>query len=123
MKRKSNIPLGSFGETKAIDFLKNHGYRVIERNFKKPQGDIDIVAIENNTLVFIEVKTRKGDEFGFGEDAITHWKKRSLIRSAEYYKLLHTNLPDSMRIDMVSVRLTSDNQVSDIQLYKNITGW
>src|SRR3989338_4019157 len=106
MKPKNNIPTGRFGEEKAAQFLLSKGFKIIERNFKKPHGDIDIIALDGQTLAFIEVKTRISSRYGPPEEAIPPWKIRSLIQSAQYYKLLHQDLPDSMRIDLVAVSLT-----------------
>lgn len=122
MKPTHNSSLGAKGEAAAIHHLVSLGYRILERNFKKPQGDIDIVAVEGKTLVFVEVKTRISTHYGTGEDAITPWKIRSLIRSAHYYKFKHPHLPESLRIDMVSVQMRSPETVEKITLYRNITG-
>ena len=122
LKKKSNLPLGSFGENAASGYLSSLGYRILERNFKKRYGEIDIVALDGKILVFVEVKTRKGDKFGLPEESITPWKIQTLIKSAHYYKLIHPQLSEAMRIDVVSVYLLPDNQIEKIQLYKNITG-
>lgn len=113
--------IGFLGESKAASYLASQGYKILERNFKKRYGELDIVAIDGKTLVFVEVKTRKSGKFGSPEEAITPWKLQSLVKSAQYYKLLHPNLPDAMRIDMVSIHLLPNNQVERIMLYKNIT--
>lgn len=118
---KSNLHLGYFGETTAAKYLSSLGFKIIERNFKKRYGEIDIIALDGQTLVFVEVKTRKGAKFGTAEEAITPWKMQALIRSAHYYKLLHPKLPESMRIDVVSIQLLNDREVKKITLYKNIT--
>lgn len=122
MRLRNNQSLGFLGESAATSFLSSLGFKILERNFKKRYGEIDIVGLDKKTLVFVEVKTRKSNKFGTAEEAITPWKLRSLIKSAQYYKLLHPNLPEAIRIDLVSVSLSSNNQVEKIRLYKNITG-
>lgn len=122
MSLRNNQYLGSLGENAAASHLIAIGYRIIERSFKKPQGDIDIVALDGNILVFIEVKTRRSSRYGSGEDAITPWKMTSLIRSAYYYKNKHPQLPDSLRIDVVIVAVSDTDCVEKISVYKNITG-
>lgn len=119
--RRNNLSTGKIGENAACQYLQSHGYRIIERNFRKGYSEIDIVAIEGKTLVFVEVKTRYSNTFGNPQEAVTFWKMKSLIRAAQYYKLLHPKLPDSLRIDVVSVYLTSDNRLEKIELFKNIT--
>ena len=116
-------PIASFGEGKACEYLKKFGYKIIERNFRKGYGEIDIVAIHENILVFIEVKTRTSGSFGSPLEAITFWKLKSLIKTAQYYKMIHPKLPDSLRIDAVSVILFVDNKVKTIELTKNISGF
>jgi len=122
MKNPRNKILGKIGEEIATQFLQQKGYQIIERNFQKRYAEIDIVARDGNTLVFVEVKTRIGKQFGLPEEAITPWKMRRLIRSCQYYKLLHPYLPESLRIDVVSVLLLSEESVEKITHYKNVTG-
>lgn len=117
------INIGLLGENIASDFLRKKGYTILEKNFKKRYGEIDIVAVQENTLIFIEVKTRTSSQFGSPLEAITPWKLQAVIRSAQYYKLTHKNLPDLMRIDAVSIMLSSDGSVEHIELAKNISGF
>lgn len=117
----STIDAGKRGEDVAASFLLHKGYKILEQNFKKKHGDIDIVALDGETLVFIEVKTRYSKSYGPPLEAITPWLVRSLIRSAEFYKLLHPELPQRLRIDAIGVDY-SDNSINPkIELVKNIT--
>jgi len=121
-------PIALLGEDKACEFLRKNGYKIIERNFRKGYGEIDIVAIHSSAgsgqavLVFVEVKTRTSNSFGNPLEAITPWKLKSLIKTAQYYKMIHPKLPDSLRIDAISVIL-SGNDVQSIELTKNISGF
>jgi putative endonuclease len=119
---KITNPIGKLGEDKACEYLREHGYKIIERNFRKGYGEIDIVAIYKQTLVFIEVKTRTSNQFGTPLEAITYWKLKSLIKTAQYYKMVHRNLPESLRIDAVAVILNGD-EVQSIEITKNISGF
>lgn len=128
-----NLNKGKIGEQKASLYLQKKGYHLIEKNFRKRYGEIDIIAIDTSTcelansrqsqptLVFVEVKTRFSHEYGCPEEAVTSWKIKTLIRSAQYYKLLHRELPDLMRIDVVSVEIDSEGEVKSIRHIKNIT--
>lgn len=121
-------PTAKLGEDKASEYLKKNGFKIIGRNFRKGYGEIDVIAIDSSnskekTLVFIEVKTRKSNSFGSPLEAITPWKLKSLIRAAQFYKLIHPNLPNNMRIDAVSVNLSSNNEVENIEHIKNISGF
>ena len=115
-------PTAKFGEDKACEYLKKLNFKIIERNFRKGYGEIDIIALDKDVLVFIEVKTRTSDKFGTPLEAITYWKLKSLIKTAQYYKMTHPNLPESLRIDAVSV-LLNGQEVQDIELTRNISGF
>lgn len=121
MKNSHNQDVGQRGEDEAVEFLKKQGYKILERNFKKPQGDIDIVALDGGTLVFIEVKTRRSHKYGLPIESITPWKIRELIQSAHLYKFLHPNLPESLRIDVVAIDYIVNPTKAKIELIKNIT--
>lgn len=114
-------PTAKKGEDIAYIFLKKQGYKIIDRNWRKGYGEIDLIAIENGCLVFIEVKTRSSDLFGTPQEAITYFKLRSLEKTALFYKKLHPNLPDSLRIDAVSIMLDPSNINHKIELIKSIT--
>lgn len=112
-------PTARLGEKLAGEFLEKHGYKIIERNFRKGYGEIDIVAIEADTLVFVEVKTKTSNTFGTPFEAITPFKIKALERTAMFYKKLHPELPEALRIDAVSVILSKGEDVK-IELIKNI---
>lgn len=119
MKKKS---LGRLGEELAVKQLKNNGYRILEQNFRSKFGEIDIIAQEGGDLVFIEVKTRWSKSFGPPEEAITPWKIQHIIKAGEYYKLLHPETPEALRIDAVAVDLSSEGKIERVEILKNITG-
>ena len=115
-------PTAKLGEDKACEHLKKIGFKIIERNFRKGYGEIDIVALDKDVLVFVEVKTRTSKLFGSPVEGINYWKLKTLIKMAQFYKLTHPNLPESLRIDAVAV-LLSGGKVQDIELTKNISGF
>jgi len=112
---------GALGEKIAAEYLKKQGFKIIDRNFRIRGGEIDLIAIDIDTLVFIEVKTRRSGEFGTPLEAISYWKMKALIKTAEFYKVTHPHLPESMRIDAVAIILENDNSVASIELVKNIS--
>lgn len=116
---------GREGEKIAAEFLKKKGYRIIEMNFRIKNGEADIVAIDEkeNALVIVEVKTRISEEFGTPFEAITSWKLRALVNVAQYYKLIHPKLPDLLRIDAISVVLSSNNEPLEVVHLENISGF
>ena len=95
----------NFGEDEACKYLKKNDYQILDRNFNCSQGEIDVVAydISNNEVVFIEVKTRTGFDFGFPSEAVNKNKRRHLLNSAKYY-LYCKGLEDSfVRLDVIEI--------------------
>ena len=113
--------LGKKGEDLAVKYLIKHGYRILERNFQKRYGELDIVALRDNTLVFVEVKTRIGHAFGKPEESVTPWKLREVVQTAHYYKLLHPEFPDSLRIDVIGIELDVDQTLKYFNHIENVT--
>ncbi len=101
---------GARGEDLARDYLVRAGYRILARNVRTRGGEIDLVAEDRGTLVFVEVKTRTGDRFGDGLEALTPAKRRRLLRTAQLY-LLETGSGDrAIRFDTLGVLLAPDTQ-------------
>ncbi len=95
--------LGERGEGLAADFLKKKNYRIITQNYRTPVGEIDIIARDGATLVFIEVKTRESLEYGQPFEAVNTFKRRRIARAAMLYlKGLRGGIPPC-RFDIVSV--------------------
>lgn len=114
--------LGKLGENLAVKHLRNKGYKILTRNFRSKFGEIDIIAFQGGDLVFVEVKTRWSKSFGPPEEAITPWKIRRIIKAGEYFKLLHPELSDSLRLDAVVIDLTPEGKLERVEILKNITG-
>lgn len=110
---------GGLGESAAATYLQQNGYTVLERNWYSRYAEIDIVAIEDDTLVFVEVKTRTSDAHGSPEESITSFKIHSLVRASQLYKSTHQSLPDALRIDFVGVEYRK-GKITRINLIKNI---
>lgn len=126
--RPSTLIAGKKGEDLATAFLEKKGYGIVERNFRTRNGEIDIVAIDpstgsgqDQTLVFIEVKTREGNAFGTPLEAITYFKLKFLIRTATFYSASHPRLPKGLRIDAIAVSLGPSGEMLDIEHVKNIS--
>jgi putative endonuclease len=97
--------LGSKGEDLAVTFLRKKGFRIISRNYKNYIGEIDIIAQDGETVVFIEVKTRANDSFGFPFESV-HRRKRQKLRNLAllYLKKAGEELP--VRFDVLSITCT-----------------
>jgi putative endonuclease len=113
--------LGKFGEDKAAVYLQKHGYRIVARNFKARYGEIDIICTKDNTLIFVEVKTRIGDRFGAPEESVTPRKLREVIRTAQYFKLKYPGYPDAMRIDVIAIKLDESGEIASFNHLINVT--
>ena len=119
MKRRDT---GILGEKLARDFLQKRGYRLLESNYRCPEGEIDIVARHEDTLVFIEVRTKRSLEFGSPEESITPAKMEKLRAVASRYLQAHSNLLSSWRIDVVAVELDRKNRPRRIEVIENAVG-
>lgn len=101
--------IGIKGEEIAIKYLKNKGYIILEKNYKTYFGEIDIIAKDKNTLVFIEVKTRTNTLFGYPFESINYKKIQKLKNVALTYIKRH-NLQLPIRFDVLSIFMKGDNK-------------
>ena len=109
--------LGKRGEEIAVAELLRHGYAITAQRYRTPLGEIDIVAEDHGTLVFVEVKARQDDEFGTAAEAVTPWKQRRLARMARDYLSREEITDRACRFDVVAIMLNSATPV--IELYRN----
>jgi len=119
MKRRET---GILGEKLAGGFLENWGYQIRETNYRCAEGEIDIIADYEDSLVFIEVRTKKSLEFGSPEESITPVKMQRLRAVAAHYLQTHDNLPASCRIDVVAIELDRKDKPLRIELVENAVG-
>jgi len=102
--RKSSQDLGRAGELIALRYLRREGYAILETRFRFLRGEIDIVARDRDTLVFVEVKMRTGPGFGRPEESVTAGKQRQIRKVAEGYFLLRKPGGRPCRFDVVAIR-------------------
>lgn len=98
-----NRELGDWGEKKAVRYLKSKGYQVIKTNYRCLIGEIDIIAIDNNFLVFVEVKTRRSIAYGVPACAVNFDKQKKIRKVARHY--LKSNMINKyqIRFDVISI--------------------
>jgi putative endonuclease len=108
---------GKSGEDLAVRYLKKKGYKVIQQNYTCPVGEIDIIARQKKTIVFVEVKTRRTLSFGSARHAITAHKQRKISMTALYYLKSSHQMDQDARFDVVTVQSKGDSQ--DIDLIQN----
>lgn len=105
--------LGNKGEDFAVNFLKRKGYSILARNYKTHIGEVDIIAKEGETIVFVEVKTRANDSFGYPFESVTRRKKQKMRNIALLYlKKLGDDPP--VRFDILSI-MYGDNNKKEIE--------
>ena len=115
-KYKQN--LGKWGENKAVNYLLNHGYIILDQNVRTGYGEIDIVASIGEVVVFIEVKTRKSMAYGPPEVSVDERKSIKLIQSSLAYIQQHPNLDNHWRIDVISIQKYTQGH-EEITHFKN----
>jgi putative endonuclease len=104
-KINSRQQKGKTGEAAAARFLEEHGFSILERNYRFERGEIDIVAEEGNELVFVEVKSRGSNQFGTPEEAVTEEKQEQIRKVAEGYLFEKECHHKICRFDVISVEL------------------
>lgn len=104
--------LGRISENFAVELLIKKGYKILDRNFRSRFGEIDVVAMQKDTLVFVEVKARTSRRFGAPEEAVTKSKLDKIIKTGQYYSLVHPEVPRKLRIDVVALEIQDKNVVS-----------
>lgn len=106
MKRQK---LGKEGENLAVDFLLKKGFKVITRNYRNTFGEIDIIALEGKSLVFVEVKTRRSLEFGNPLESVNKKKQMKLKKTAYFFLNNYKEHFNEMRFDVISIILQNND--------------
>jgi putative endonuclease len=114
---RSRVALGKIGEDLACRELQRRGYAILARRYRRRTGELDIVARDGPTVVFIEVKAREGRKFGDAVDGVTGLKRRRITRVALEYLVRHRLTDCPCRFDVVSVHMENEQPV--IELYQN----
>jgi len=120
MKPDKRQSVGRMGEAIAGAFLKNKGYTILERNWRTPYGEIDLITTHNETIIFVEVKTRASKSLGPPEISITPRKAGHMRQAAEYYIQQHIELTNDWRIDLVTIQLQPNNNPALIDHFENV---
>jgi len=111
--------LGDLGEKLAARSLALKGYSIIARNFRCKLGEIDIIALDKGTLVFVEVRSRSDEEYGLPYETINHIKKRRLRKVATAFQMKYGLLDHDSRFDCVSVIFDDGGNLKDIEIIKD----
>jgi putative endonuclease len=113
----ARVALGKTGEDLACGELERRGYEILARRYRRRGGELDIVARDGPTLVFIEVKAREGRDFGDAAEAVTSWKRRRVTMLAVEFMARHHIANGPCRFDVVTVHFESGAAV--VTVYQN----
>ena len=102
--------IGTWGEAQVANYLRQRKFRLVAHSYRCRFGEIDLIAMDGNTLCFVEVKTRRGDDFGYPAEAVNETKQRRMQAAARYY--MHMNRLENVRVqfDVVEIEV---NQISN----------
>lgn len=95
--------IGNEYEDRAVRYLENSGYVIVERNFYCKQGEVDIIAKDKEYLVFVEVKYRRDTKKGYPTEAVNYRKKQRIIKAVKYYLYKNRYDNQSVRFDVISI--------------------
>ena len=110
--------LGKIGEDIAVQYLLGKSYKIVQKNFRCRQGEIDIVAKDGQELVFVEVKTRTSNKYGEPCEAVHDIKIKHIFRVAEYYIYVNKIKNTYIRIDVIEIII--DRELSEIRHIKQV---
>ena len=105
--------MGRAGEKRACEFLKKKGFKILETNYKTFVGEIDIIALDKEVLVFIEVKTRMDDAFGNPSEAVNRKKQEKYIKVASEYLQKNKKTESLCRFDVIEIQDGEINHIID----------
>jgi putative endonuclease len=120
MNRSSRQELGAWGEDQALTYLISLGMKQLDRNFRIPEGEIDLILDDSGTLVFVEVKTRKSFNYGSPEESITRNKMQRIYKAAIEYLERNECGHAEWRVDVVAIQCTSRGEFLRLDHYPNI---
>ncbi len=109
----------AWGEAQAEKYLIEKGLEIVEKNFRTRAGEVDIIAIENDELFFVEVKTRTTSDYGYPEEAVSEEKLDHLTKAAETCLEKHLN-ETTWRVDVLAILGTPNSKSVQIEWYKNV---
>lgn len=111
--------LGKKAEEIAVSYLRGQGYRIIERNFRCPFGEIDIIAEDAGVLVFVEVRSKRSSLGGLPQETVTWVKQQKLRRIAGYYLKIKKLGDKHCRFDVLGILFTQDRKIKSMELIQD----
>ena len=114
----TKLEKGRLGETIAAEFLQQHGYTILERNYRCGKSEIDLIAAKQSLLSFLEVKLRKDYRFGYPENHVKPAQITAIKRAAEHYLAQLNYRPAAIRFDIIAIKF--DRTLHEIQHLKDV---
>jgi len=111
---KERLDLGSRGEDLALQKIKRLGYKCLEKNYRCSLGEIDLIARDGDSLVFIEIKTRRGSTTGIAKEAVNRRKMRQISKAALSYMKANSCCDTKARFDVIAVNITGDREEIEV---------
>jgi putative endonuclease len=106
MSEIKELDVWHFGEESACNFLRKNGYKIVDRNYRTPQGEIDIVAGRKGIFLFVEVRTRSSSQFAEPWESVGHRKQKKLRQAAKMYVQEKAIFNAEFRFDVISITLS-----------------
>jgi putative endonuclease len=117
-EKSDNLSVGERGESIAEAYLRGRGFAILEKNYRCKTGEVDIVARDGDTIVFVEVKARRNLAYGPPQLAVTPFKQRQISRTALTW-LAHHKKPNAIaRFDVIAI-LVPDHEVPQVEHIRN----
>lgn len=117
-----NAERGAAGEAYVAGRLERAGYRILARNWRARGGEVDIVALDGEVLVFVEVRVRSGERYGSADESVDAAKLARIMRTAAQFVQAHPEFHDAIwRVDLFALTVRSDGVVEAVREYQNMT--
>ena len=120
MKNNRRKVIGKWGEQLALQVLKDKGYQIVGQNVRTSYGEIDLIVSDKNTIIFVEVKTRSINSYGYPEESITKNKYLHLHESALSYIQEHPERSEDWRIDVIAIEGDESKPNPKITWFENV---
>lgn len=111
----NNVVVGKSGEDLAKEYLISNGYRILLTNYRNKIGEIDIIAMDKDILVFVEVKTRTSISYGYAFEAVDYRKQRKIINTSMVYIKYHNIFDTQLRYDIIEVYKTKNIKINHLE--------
>ncbi|GAB3541722.1 YraN family protein [Pontibacter brevis] len=113
-QKNTHLHTGLAGENRAAAYLQQQGYSIVRRNYRHRRAEVDIIAQKENLLVFVEVKTRSTDRYGYPEEAVNYRKETMILNAAQAF-IYKINWQHDIRFDIIAITLHAPVTIHHIE--------